>query len=339
MEARWRLNQREKILAGSVGGILGLFVLIYGIRVIIFKPLQEIDKRTAAVREKIAKIQTERRTYFSAEDRLKAITLHTYADSIEQAGAISGELLTKKILEAGLREDEFARLPVGPRQIKGASEIGWNVQGTGSLTNIINLLFLLDRSPWLHRMENLTVLNGDAPGTARVRFRYLTLVIDPAPEVTRTNLLWEFNLESPERHLLSSIVSRDILRPYVKPLPPPPKPGDPPRPPFKPGVPPGLESFRVVSLSEWDGQTEAHIYDTTSQKTKRFRPGDSIAGGTMVMVDYRPLPHPGNSFRQSSSRLVLKIGGEYWAVERGATLAEKHKLELRDLPPELARQP
>jgi len=331
------MNQREKVLVAAVGGIIGLFVLIFGIRSVIVAPLRDVDKQTAAVQEKIAKIQADRRNYFAAEDRLKLIAARTFSNAVEQASAVSGEILTRQILSAGLQEADFTRLPLGPRRLRGASEIGWNIQGAGALSNVVNLLFILDNSPWLHRTENLVVSTGDTPGSVRVRLRYLTLVIDPEPEVTRTNLQPALTLESIERHLLNSIVSRDILRPYIKQPPPPPEPGQPAPPPGKRNAPPGLENFRIVSLSEWEGQPEIHVRDLTAQKTTRYRPGDELAGGTIVMVDYRPLP--GKSFLQSYSRLILKIDKEYWAVERGRTLAEKRKLTEAELPVQLARQP
>jgi hypothetical protein len=51
------------------------------------------------------------------------------------------------------------------------------------------------------------------------------------------------------------------------------------------------------------------------------------------MVDYRPLPMPGNEALKSFSRVILKVGEEYWAVERGQTLAEKRRLVPEELPP------
>lgn len=333
------MNQREKVLVIAVGSIVALFGLIIGIRVVILAPLKEADKRLSAVNEKIAKIQADRRAYFSAEDRLKAIATRTYSNTVEQASAVSGAILTRQILSAGLQESDFTRLPVGPRKLRGASEIGWNIQGSGSLSNVVNLLFILDNSPWLHRTENLVVSTGDGPGNVRVRLRYLTLVIEPEPDITRTNLVPALTLESPERHLLNGIVSRDLLRPYIKPLPPPPEPGQPAPPPGKKYAPPGPENFRIVSLSEWDGQPEIHVRDLTAQKTTRYRPGDELAGGTIVMVDYRPMPQPDRPLLQSYSRLILKIDKEFWAVERGRTLAEKRKLTTAELPAQLAQQP
>ena len=321
-------------MAGAVGGMASLFVLIIGVRALFLKPLHEIDLRTAAVRAKIAKIQDERRAYFTAEDRLKAIARRTFAETLDQASAVSGELLTREIIAAGLEESDFSRLPSGPRKLRGASEIGWNIQGEGPLTNVINLLFLLDAAPWLHRTENLTVGAGDSPGRVRVHFRYLTLVLEPPMQTTHTNLANPASLDSQERRLLDNIALRDLMRPYIKRPPPPPTPASPTSSPGN--GPPGPANYRVVSLSEWEGQPEIHVRDLAAQKTARFKPGDKLAGGTVVMIDYRPMPEPGNPMLQSLSRIILKIDRDYWAIERGKTLADKRKLTQAEWPPELA---
>lgn len=54
------------------------------------------------------------------------------------------------------------------------------------------------------------------------------------------------------------------------------------------------------------------------------------------MVDYRPMPLPGNAFLQSFSRVIIKIGSEYWAIDRGQTLADRRKLSTSELPSQLA---
>ncbi len=329
------MNHREKIMAASVGGLAALFAVILGGRMLFLTPLRDIDKRTMATREGIAKIQDERRAFFAAEDRLKAIARQTFAETTEQASAISGELLTRQILAAGLEESDFTRLPFGPRKLRGASEIGWNIQGEGPLTNVVNLLFTLDASSWLHRTENLTLTTGDTPGTVRVNLRYLTLIMDPAFQVTHLNPTNAATLASQARRRLDNLVARDLLRPYIKPLPVVAAPAAPTS--TKPGGPPGPSNYRIVSLSEWEGQPEIHVRDLAAQKTARFKAGDKLAGGSVVMVDYRAMPEPGNSFLQSYSRIILKIDQEYWAIESGKTFADKHKLTDSELPPQLAK--
>ena len=106
--------------------------------------------------------------------------------------------------------------------------------------------------------------------------------------------------------------------------------------PAPPGTP-GPETYRLVSLSEWGGESEIHVRDLTAQKTLRYKVGDSIAGGVIVLVDYRPMPTPGREHVLSGSRVILRIGNEYWAIERGGTFAQRHKLKPEQLPPGLAR--
>jgi hypothetical protein len=157
------------------------------------------------------------------------------------------------------------------------------------------------------------------------------------PEIEFAALEHKFSLYSPERRLYDDLVTRDILRPYIKR--PPPGPATTPSPaiPAAPGEVAGPESLRVVSLSEWKGEPEVHVRDVTRSKTFRYKPGDALAGGTIVMIDYRPLPFPGNEVLKSFSRVILKIGSEFWAVERGRTLAEKHRLAPEQLPTELSK--
>ena len=162
------MNQREKLMAVVVLGSAALFGGALGLRAFITKPLTDLDKRIVTARERLAKIQTDRRNYFTAEDRLKSLGKLTFADNVDEASATSGEMLTKKILRAGLKEVSFTRLPVGPRKMRGASEIGWNVQGEGALAGVVNLLFQLEHAPHLLRLENLVVSGGDAPGVVRV---------------------------------------------------------------------------------------------------------------------------------------------------------------------------
>ena len=336
------MNRREKLLAGAVGGILGLFVVGFALHAFINKPLKEIDRRTTALRDRLEKIKGERRAFFAAEDGMKALTLRTFDDTVDQASAKSGEMITRTILSSGLSEAEFTRLPFGPRKLQGASEMGWSIQGEGPLSNVVNLVFRLQESPWLHKLDSLSVAAGDLPGLVKVRFRFLTLVMDPSPEVTRKELPPGADLESPNRRLLDGLVARDLLRPYIKrpPPPPPPEPGQRPASrPTSPSSPPGPESFRVVSLSEWLGQPEVHVRDLVNQKTMRYKTGDALAGGLVMSVDYRPMPIPGTGGMLSSSRVILKIGADLWAVDRGRTLADKRKLTQADLPAELLKRP
>jgi hypothetical protein len=332
------MTTREKLLAGIVGGLVSVTVLGFGVRAVLIKPLKSIDKTTASLRDRLEKIKGERRAFFIAEDEVRKSTQRAFDSDIDQASAKSAETLTQQILRAGLPEMEFSRLPFGPRKMRGAQEIGWNIQGDGTLDRVVNLLFLLQEDPHLHRIDGLSVSAGEMPGQVRVRFRYTTLVIDPAPDVEPVTLQAKFALDSNQRRAFDGIVQRDILRPYVKraPISPPGQPGTAP-PGTTPGTPAGPESFRIVSLSEWQGLPEVHVRDLVNQKTLRFKPGDALAGGTVAMIDYRTMPKSGNELLQAFSRVIIRIGEEYWAIETGKTLAQKYRLTPEQLPDGLAR--
>lgn len=333
------MNRRERILAIVVGSLFALAAAFFLVRSVVLKPVLEVRKRISVAQEKLAKAQAERRAFFAAEESLQKTALRTFADSVDQASAKSGEILTRTILEARLAESEFTRTPVGPRKLRGASEIGWSVQGDGPLTNVVHLLFLLQNSPWLHRVEGLSFSSGDLPGEVRLRFRFLTLVLDPTPEVTRSELSSTNSLDSPERALLNGIVSRDLVRPYLRRPPPPPDRGSPKPGRNQPLQPPGPETYRIVSLSSWAGEPEVHVLDTSSQRSTRYRIGDELAGGTIALIDYRRLPSPTQPGLLSDSRVILRIGPDLYAVERGRSLADKRKLDPSEIPDLLTRNP
>jgi hypothetical protein len=333
------MNAREKVLVCAVGGLLGLGVMGLGVHRLVVKPVQEMDKKTIALRDKLEKAKADRRAFFAAEEQVNAFARRTFSDSDDKASAASGEMLTRTILQAGLQETDFSRSPVGPRKLRGAREIGWSVNGQGRLQQIINLLFLLNSEPHLSRVDGLVVSTGEKQGAVHVRFKYLTLTLDPAPlDIKPTNLVTKYTLDSTERRLLDTIASRDLLRPYIK---RPPQPevavvrGGPPAPAVG-AVPSGPETLKVVSLSEWQGEPEVHVRDLVRMQTTIHRPGDTLAGGSVVMIDYRALPLPGRDGLKSFSRVIVKIGEDFWAIERGSTLDQKYKLDVALLPERLA---
>ena len=238
------MNDREKKLLTLIGGIVGLVLLFVVGRSIFLKPLNEIDRRIAGVREKLDRLAKERRDYFAAEDEVKIAATLTFSDDIDQASARFGEMLTRTLINSGLREADFSRLPTGTRKIRGALETGWTVRGDGPLHQVVNLIFMLDRATPVHRLDGLTLSPSDAPGRVKVSFRYLTLVPMPCPEVERGDLESRLNAESPERRVYDAMITRDLLRPYIpRPAPAPPA-GQPPAPTASPGKsrPRGLSS-------------------------------------------------------------------------------------------------
>ena len=81
------------------------------------------------------------------------------------------------------------------------------------------------------------------------------------------------------------------------------------------GVPANDEVLAYsMAAGKWINQTAAEAGLATSTDLAAHLP---LAGGTIVMVDYRPMTPPGGDpSLPSTSRVIVRIGGSYWAIER-----------------------
>ena len=124
----------------------------------------------------------------------------------------------------------------------------------------------------------------------RVRFAYLTLVLQSPPDGNLLDSPAPASLDSPARHRYDAITERNFLVPYT--------PGEQPPPAPAPLSPEELERQRelnltVVSLSSWEGRPEVDLADAEHQSILVRQPGDKLLDGEVVMIDYRALPVPG----------------------------------------------
>jgi hypothetical protein len=321
------MKRRESLLLGLVGGLLALFVGVAGLNVFFVKPYKNLKTQIAGLRLKLDQTQHDREAYLKDGQYLTNTAPRMFATDPNIATAEASKMITDQILRLGLQDSQFSRQPVGPRRVRGnAQEVGWSIMGEGPLSKMVDLIFVLEQTPQLHRIENLVLSAGDQPGRLKARFRYLTLVVEVKGVKPKTDLQPKFALDSPQRRLYDAIVQRDLLRPYV------------PKPPAEPvaaGPASPLDMLRVVSLTQWGGTPEVHVCEMNTRKILKLRVGDPLAGGQIVMVDYRPLPLPNKPGFISDSRVIVKIGAGYWAVERGQTLSTRYQLAPGQLPTEL----
>jgi hypothetical protein len=103
--------------------------------------------------------------------------------------------------------------------------------------------------------------------------------------------------------------------------------------------PPTPSRFRVVGLPDWTEKQEVLVTDSATRQIRSYRPGDTLGGGVIALVDYRPMPLPDNPKILSPSRVILKVGPEYFAVELGQNLTEKRRLPDSMLPEEIRPAP
>lgn len=326
------MNSRTRWLAFAALGVAGLIIVGFLIKGVIVRPLRAVDDQIVQLRVKLNALEQERRAFLAADSEVRAGAARMFGADADEAEARLGAMLTTQIVAVTLREGDFTRMPSGRRRLPGAQEIGWTIQGEGPLPRVLDLLFVLQQDPRLHRLESLALSPANEGGRVRVRFRYLTLVLEPAPDFKPATDLAQANLDSPERRRYNAITRRDLLRPAVPEAnEPPPVASEPPAQPANVDA----QNLKVVSLSSWENQPEAHLYDARTQKTTVCHPGEKLLDGELAMVDYRALPRPDKPGLLSYSRLIWRVGEEYWAVEIGQTLAERRRLSSEEIPSSL----
>ena len=338
------MTRRERRLTLVVVSFAGAFALFGAGKRFVLGPLREADGRTQELEDSLRQHLGVYNRALQAQAIVEQHGRRAFGTSVEETSARIGEYLTERIADAGLDDRRFSRVPSGMRQLTptpagGSSmptEVGWSIQGVGPIGKIVDLLFRLDSDTRLHRIENLTVGMAESVAERTVSFRFLALVLKPPRGVEILNAKDAVKIDDAQRKLRDGIARRALFRPYVKrpPPPPTPPPTPPPAPPPAP-PPPGPETFRVISLSEWRGEPEVLVLDTTENRTTKYHTGDALAGGKVVMVDYRPLPSPRKPELRSLSRVIISTKDELWAVESGDTLADKYRLADERVPSQL----
>lgn len=330
------MKGRTRLLAWAALGGAALWVLALVVRGFVFAPAGAIDAQVEAVRAKLEQAAKDRQEFLRDEAWLRQVGGRTFGQTPDTAAAEVGAMLTGHILRVGLREADFSRIPIGERRLRGAVEIGWTVQGEGPLARIVDLLYLLERDPRLHRIEGLVLSPSAKGGRVRVRFRFLTLLLTPAPPPGEPVELPQPSLDAPERRWYAAITRRDLLRPYVPRRERERSGGEPAPPTSEPPAAPDRyldpASLKIVSLSSWGQGPEIHVRDERENRIRVLHPGDTLGSWRLVTVDYRPLPHPAKPVLLSYSRLILRQDDQWYAVECGQTLADRRPISTNEFP-------
>jgi len=246
---------------------------------------------------------------------------------------------------AGLSLDRLSLRPVrGARVPNSYQELGWLLRIRGTTSQIVGFLFLLSQDAYLHRLDNLTLSPVADTDDVELNMKYTTIIMEyargekpvarpadqPPPRIAA--------LTDPKLAHYSPIARRSLFRAYV-PRVVPEQVATTEQPPPPVHVDPNPDArLRVVALSDWDGKPEVLVRDTLTGQTTRYGLGDTVVNATIVGIDYRPLPRPGNPALMSGSRVILEQDrGQYMAIDLGQSLAERRRLDPAMLPPSLAR--
>jgi len=337
------MNPREKILAAVTGTAALLFIVYLAINNVFLMPAAQQFNRARDLMQQVERARAEKAKQKVYETRLKELAGRTYGTDPLRVSEQVRSRITELLGMSGLSTERLTLKPVVGAQVQGIyKEVGWLVQVRGQLEQVVNFLYLVTREPHLHRLDNLVIspVRGSSEVEVQAKYGTLVLLAETAKDLRVNTVSADLDkslLETPDRDQYNLIASRALFRPYMparrpEPTRPPPTPSAPstPRPPE---VPTGR--YRVVGLATFADQPDIYVRDSSSGNVVRYKPGDSLGGGTIVMVDYRPMPMPDKPDILSGSRVLLRIGTEYYAVELGTYLAQKHKLRDDQLPPHL----
>ena len=331
----------ERTLTIAVGSVAALFVGYIVLDKVLLSPAADLEAAARDGRKQIRKLKTYNAQEAAYRDRLKELSDSSFGTDLVQAGELVRDRLMTILAASGLASEDHALHPTGDTASrKPYREIGRSISARGALKHVVNFLYLVSADKYIHRLENLTMKPELREGEVSLQVRYTTLAFDkaknPVPTTTPTEAPVA-TLDTKQRRAYAVITERDLFRPYVKRRPPPPKQRVSVRPPPKvsrtKAAPP--DSFSVVGLPRWPAGEEVYVRNNRSGETRVYHVGDSLLAGEIVMIDYRKLPKPDKPELLSSSRVIVKIGEDYWAVDLGQTLKKKRRLEGEVLPPPL----
>lgn len=331
---------REKLISISVGSGVILFVCYLMLNAMLLSPLKTIGKNIREVESDISSKEQRLNNFSARARRLTKLAENTFGSDPSYA---SEQILARIVEVVQLSGLDSRSMTIKPFSGTGKKdyyrEVGWSLTVPGSLPKIINLLYLLQEEPYLHRVENLSLAPGK-DGQVELKLNYQSLVLPPARNKkafepgTFVSTAEAADLGSDSRRAYDAIITRDLFRPYKRHVPPPPPPRPTPSPPARMSTPtPPVQ--RLVGLPAWGSPSEVQLLDPRSGKVTTLTVGDPLIEGRIEMVDYREMTYGNDPQVFSPSRVIVSVDGEYWAVDLGQDLSAKRKLTQDELPENL----
>jgi len=341
----------RKLLVWGVGGLVGVMVCLLLADALLLSPAEDLDQKIIDLAKEKRELEQEEQLAAAARAHMLRVRRATFSDEELSAREAARQRLQMQLQRSGLTTREYSIDAWAGRSVsKVYEEVGWSVRATGTLEQVTDFLYLLREDPYVHRVDNLVITPQWTRGEVDLKLRYSTLVLHASdvrkvePNQVKPEQR-QVALDTKHRDRFDVIASRDLLRPYIKKRvvqQTPSRPADTPRADATPPAPPTpagptfAQRMKLVGLPQWGDQSEAIFKDTVSRETTRFERGERVGDAAIAMIDYRVMQRHDDAERQTPSRLILKVGPDYWAVELGDTLAQRHRLS-RDMLPQALR--
>jgi hypothetical protein len=337
----------EKRLVMIVAGLAGVLVLWFVIDSTILGPAARYRAQGKALRGQIDDCRRSIGMEGGYRGALEDYKARTFGPDGEKASEEIRQWMTGWLTQTRLDGRRYQVLPAsGPGHRGMFTVAGRGLSVSGPLAKVVDLVYLLAADGHVGRIDSLRVGPADnwkTPDVA-VALTYLSpILVDrsgrPLAASPDAKEPAAGNTDSRERRGYDAIADRDLFRPFRRYVPPEEKPGRDRGQRRGAPIEPAAPAPTVTGLPRMGRLGPEVIITEASGQEKCLKVGDPLAGGTIVMVDYRPMPLPDSRQDISTSRVIVRIGQAYWAIERGQNLESKRRLSEAELPAELPRPP
>lgn len=339
------MNKREKILAGLTASLVVMLMLFVIVNKLLLDPLRNLETQRVALVNDLYDLTKKNRTARLHRKDLESFASRTLGIDDERISEAARNRIVDQLAGSGLTWESLTPIR-GTRKTGVYQEIGWSIMAKGRLDQVTNFLYLTYRDPHVHRLDNLVVspVSGE-PNTVKLQARYVTLRLEAGRGLSLSSLpigkavevVDVSGIESKERATFAALGTRDVFRPYIKRPPVPKVVAKKPIPvASRPAAPvAAVPQFKVVGLPSWGDRHEVIVRNVAGNAVSRLKIGDTLGPGTIVAVDYRPMPLPTNPTIMSGSRVIIQIKDAYWGIEIGHLVSRKHLMTAEQLPPSL----
>jgi len=342
------MNKREKILAIVTGSIISVIILYTLINAALLSPAGALKDDLQNVNKKISELAAHKKRMDRNKALLKSLAAKTFGRNDDEIRAETFGYLMAALDRSGLTSEGKGVTKGATKSSSDLREVAWRVVKSGKMEHILNLLYMLESDPVLHRIENLSIAPKEKDGPFKVEFDYvaLSLATKKGPQFPTTrpsDVKLAVNMKSDLRKVYDIIPERDIFRRYIKRVDPPkptpvavrPRPAPRPTPTPTPSAP--KPKYRICGLPTFKGKPEIWVVNEidASGAIYKYEEGEKLMGWDIVMVDYRPMPDPNKPELLSPARVIVRIDSDYWAIEGNQYVTDKRIIEGPDLPPEL----
>jgi len=204
------MNQREKILAIAVGGLIAVFAAIYGWQVV-GGWISTKSERLASLKQQLSDEQFQLQLGMQTVDEIKQLEKKSLPGDIDVARSLYQQRLLEVATDHQLEEIDVSAI-TGTQRGRGYQQLSFKLKGRGDLRQVTRLLYKFYRSDSLQRIRYLSLKPIRDSKKLDLDVTLEALVLDGADpaETLPAGIDREFEQKSLEAYL-DEIVGRNIF--------------------------------------------------------------------------------------------------------------------------------